>query len=80
MSGIAALLSAKLSDSLQLVQAMTSSVRYRGPDDKGMVFFTGADGTPTTCGGNDTPAACYDAGLPYSPPGCLPPLDCLCIE
>lgn len=68
MCGIAALISAKPHDSLKLIQAMTAVVRHRGPDDEGVVLFAGPDATPMVRGGSDTPAACYDTGLPYSPP------------
>ncbi|NEX64045.1 asparagine synthase (glutamine-hydrolyzing) [Noviherbaspirillum galbum] len=50
------------------VQAMTSLLRHRGPDDEGYVLFGSRDKPLLVCSGADTlPQAIGDAGLPYAP-------------
>ena len=66
MCGIAALLNAN-GVPATLLQAFTDSVRHRGPDGEGAVYFQGSALLPVIRGGPDTPLAAYDAKLPFSP-------------
>jgi len=46
---------------------MLDAIRHRGPDDAGWVAFGGPSLSPRIGGCMDTPAACYEAALPYAP-------------
>lgn len=50
-----------------LLQLMMDIVRHRGPDDEGFVFWSRFEDDAILCGGQDTPAAVFNAKLPYSP-------------
>ena len=67
MCGISMLFSAAGNLSAAMVQAMQQVVRYRGPDDEGMVLFSGTAATPAAYGGGDTPPEAYSSSLPYAP-------------
>lgn len=67
MCGIAGIYSAGYGSTREAVAAMIAQVRHRGPDDEGVVLFSGSDATPVTLGGSDTPAECYASTLPYAP-------------
>jgi asparagine synthase (glutamine-hydrolysing) len=75
MCGISALYSPQGGLSPQLLRAVQTAVRHRGPDDEGIVCFRGPDGDPDTYGGPDTPPDAYGASLPYAPSRKEPVLD-----
>ncbi len=52
-------------DRLACVQEMTTALRHRGPDDEG--YLVVGSGQVLALGGNDTPAADYQAETPYRP-------------
>jgi len=68
MCGIAALLNPGLlpHPAPELVRQMIDAVRYRGPDDRGMVVFQGRSAIPAICDVSGTPAAVRDAATPAS--------------
>lgn len=66
MCGIAALIGRAGMDMAPYVRAMCARIRHRGPDDEGYALV-GSDGEPRFLGGPDTPADCFDSGLPYAP-------------
>jgi asparagine synthase (glutamine-hydrolysing) len=47
--------------------AISATVRHRGPDDEGVVYFPSVGAPPIAIGGRDTPKECFNAGMPYSP-------------
>jgi len=67
MCGIGALLDPRGSLRPESLQAMQATVRYRGPDDEGLVLFRGHEAAPCAFGGPDTVPAAYSSGLPYAP-------------
>lgn len=67
MCGIAALVSWGQHSDFRAIEAMSRLVRHRGPDDEGLVFFSGASATPVSFGGPDTPIDCFEPGHPYLP-------------
>jgi asparagine synthase (glutamine-hydrolysing) len=67
MCGIAALFVPGPAALHTLARAMADVVRYRGPDDEGLVVFRGRDLDPESRGGPDTPADAYGAGVAYAP-------------
>jgi asparagine synthase (glutamine-hydrolysing) len=48
-----------------VISAMADTLRHRGPDDEGYVLMS--DNSVCIAGGNDTQAASWNRGLPYSP-------------
>ncbi|HEX9936340.1 MAG TPA: asparagine synthase (glutamine-hydrolyzing) [Longimicrobium sp.] len=66
MCGIAAIL-APSGVPAGLIRSMCQAVRHRGPDDEGYALFATPAAAPRLLGGPDTPAACYQAALPYAP-------------
>jgi asparagine synthase (glutamine-hydrolysing) len=52
-------------------KAMTDSIRHRGPDDEGFVFFKSYRKEPQIYGGIDTPKSVYDSELDYTPEATL---------
>lgn len=67
MCGIAALFSQKPLPLLSLVQAMSQTVRHRGPDDEGYLLVSGEGAAVSLYGGPDTPQEVYTRGHAYSP-------------
>ena len=67
MCGIGAIYSPDRGVSPNLLGAMQSVVRHRGPDDEGTVCFYSVDGPAVIAGGRDTPESAYAAPLPYAP-------------
>jgi len=67
MCGLAAVFSPQPAGLEALARAMAEIVRHRGPDDEGLVAFTGAALTPEARGGPDTPADAYRAAVAYAP-------------
>jgi asparagine synthase (glutamine-hydrolysing) len=47
------------------IQKMSQTIRHRGPDDEGFVFFS--DNKAITLGSNDTQRAAFSTSLSYSP-------------
>lgn len=66
MCGISALIGAN-GISTELLGTFSETVRHRGPDGEGMVFFCGPDLVPAARGSKDTPRAAYESELPYRP-------------
>ena len=64
MCGIAGILS-KAPIAPAVLHAMNATLRHRGPDDEGYVFFTQTG--PVCLGGPDTPDAAYRADIPFRP-------------
>ncbi|MBF0529964.1 MAG: asparagine synthetase B, partial [Deltaproteobacteria bacterium] len=46
---------------------MLHAIRHRGPDDEGLIFISDSSPGCQVFGGQDTPAAVYEAPLPYAP-------------
>ena len=70
MCGIAGLLAINGATlPFQNIQSMTEAMRRRGPDDEGLAFFSGPESQSQLYGGQDTPAAVYQAPHRYIPPG-----------
>src|SRR5262249_23153188 len=67
MCGIGAIYSPNRGVSPNLLGAMQSVVRHRGPDDEGTVCFYSVNGPAVIAGGRDTPESAYAAPLPYAP-------------
>lgn len=68
MCGISAIFALQSKEKpLGLITAMTKSVRHRGPDDEGFVFFHHEKPGFTLYGGTDTPTAVYRGDFSYSP-------------
>jgi asparagine synthase (glutamine-hydrolysing) len=67
MCGIAALFSRAPAPLADLVSAMATLVRYRGPDDEGLAIFSGVELEPHAWGGPDTPLDTYQAAGAYAP-------------
>jgi asparagine synthase (glutamine-hydrolysing) len=57
---------------LNHIKAMTDSIRHRGPDDEGFVFFRLDGKEPQIYGGIDTPKSVYGCDLDYTPVATLP--------
>jgi asparagine synthase (glutamine-hydrolysing) len=53
------------------IKAMTDSIRHRGPDDEGFVFFRSDRRDPQIYGGIDTPKSVYGSDLDYTPEATL---------
>ncbi len=67
MCGIAALFSSDPHPLGELVRAMATAARHRGPDGEGVVTFSAREFAVTALGGRDTSDAVYDAQLAYAP-------------
>src|SRR5262245_56325406 len=68
MCGIAALFAPAPTAAVHpLARAMADIVRYRGPDDEGLVVFRGSGLDPEARGGPDTPPDAYAARASYAP-------------
>lgn len=66
MCGISGIISSR-PRSPHVLQRMMDSIRHRGPDDEGFVFWSRSDDEAALRGGNDTPEAVIKANLPYTP-------------
>ncbi len=53
------------SETLAQISRLTDTLRHRGPDDEGVLFFEGNQ--PRIFGGSDTPPAVYQADFRYTP-------------
>jgi asparagine synthase (glutamine-hydrolysing) len=53
--------------SLTRIEQMTNSIRHRGPDDEGLVFFDTRKKINWQYGGKDTPEGIYTANFSYMP-------------
>jgi len=51
----------------ELIQRMTSLIRYRGPDDEGFLLFGPRAPEPVICGGVDTPHSAFGQHIAYAP-------------
>ena len=66
MCGIAGFFSAAPQPA-NIIGRMNGLIRHRGPDDEGYVLFQELSALPRVCGGPDTPAEAYRAGIHYAP-------------
>jgi asparagine synthase (glutamine-hydrolysing) len=53
--------------SAEMLRAMNTLVRHRGPDDEGYVIFSGLNEPALILGGEETASDCYTFDLPYTP-------------
>ena len=67
MCGISVLVDCTGRADFSAIAEMSNLVRHRGPDDEGVVFFTGPGMNPVFFGGADTPADCFEPDHPYLP-------------
>ncbi|OIP05204.1 MAG: asparagine synthase (glutamine-hydrolyzing) [Bacteroidetes bacterium CG2_30_32_10] len=66
MCGIAGLVCLSKNDHIQsIIASMTNSIKHRGPDDEGFVFFK--SDISQTAGANDTAKNSWNAPFPYCP-------------
>ena len=66
MCGISGFFAIKPQSS-ELLHAMNTLVRHRGPDDEGYVIFSRLDRPACVLAGHDTQSDCYTSALPYAP-------------
>ncbi len=66
MCGISGFFAIKPQSS-ELLHAMNTLVRHRGPDDEGYVIFSRLDRPACVLAGSDTQSDCYTSALPYAP-------------